>query len=181
MRVLIGCGGTGGHIYPGVTIAMALQKKFTDLEVLFVGAVGGMEMEIVPTSGYSIVGIPIKGLQRKKIFQNLSLFYLILKSLFRVWGIIRSFKPDVVIGTGGYASFPTLFAAYIKGIPTLIQEQNQSAGLTTKFLSRFVTKICTAYPTLSLPCSTNKITITGNPVRPSIYIFKKERCESLSY
>ncbi|MBX9889678.1 MAG: undecaprenyldiphospho-muramoylpentapeptide beta-N-acetylglucosaminyltransferase [Amoebophilaceae bacterium] len=169
MRILIGCGGTGGHIYPAIAIADAMKAKHASVEFLFVGKKGGMEMEIIPTTGYPIIGIDIKGLQRKKIIPNLTLPFLLLKSLYQARKIIRNFKPNIVIGTGGYACLPTLLAAYTQGIPTLIQEQNSVAGLTNRLLARLVTKICVGYPAVAFPCAKKKIVVTGNPVRPSIY------------
>ncbi|ROT46949.1 undecaprenyldiphospho-muramoylpentapeptide beta-N-acetylglucosaminyltransferase [Candidatus Cardinium hertigii] len=183
MRLLIGCGGTGGHIYPAISIAHALKEQFADVELLFVGAKGGMEMDIVPAAGYPIAMIDIKGLQRKKNIQNIWLPFLVLKSFYQARKIIKLFKPDVVIGTGGYACFPTLFAAYSQKIPTLIHEQNGSAGLANRLLSRLVTKICTGYPAVVFPCAQEKIIFTGNPVRPSMYMYmpKKEQAEALRY
>lgn len=181
MRILIGCGGTGGHIYPAIAIAHGLKEHDTNVNILFVGTRGGMEMDLVPGDGYPIMPIDIRGLQRRKIARNFGLPFLMLKSLYQARQIIKLFKPDVIIGTGGYACFPTLFAAYTKNIPTLIQEQNSSAGLTNRLLSRFVDKICTGYAAVAFPCSKEKITVTGNPVRSSIYRFKKERAEALAF
>ena len=169
MRILIGCGGTGGHIYPAIAIADAIKATHATVAFLFVGKKGGMEMEILPNTGYPIIGIDIKGLQRKKIIPNLSLPFLLLKSLYQARKIIRNFKPNVVIGTGGYACLPTLLAAYTQGIPTLIQEQNSVAGFANQLLARLVTKICVGYPAVAFPCAKEKIVLTGNPVRPSIY------------
>lgn len=181
MRVLIGCGGTGGHIYPAVAIADGLREEVMGVEVLFVGAQGGMEMDIVARLGYTIVSVPIRGMQRKKIGQNFFLFLLFLKAFFKARSIINSFKPDIVIGTGGYACLPTLFAACSKQIPTLIQEQNSIAGLANRLLARFVTKICIGYPTVAFPGVREKLCITGNPVRASIYRPKRKQAEALRY
>ncbi|WP_339044680.1 undecaprenyldiphospho-muramoylpentapeptide beta-N-acetylglucosaminyltransferase [Cardinium endosymbiont of Tipula unca] len=181
MRVLIGCGGTGGHIYPAIAIAHELKEQDPNVDILFVGTRGGMEMDLVPNAGYPIMSIDIRGLKRGKIAQNLGLPFLMLKSLYQARKIIKLFKPNVAIGTGGYACFPTLLAAYTKNIPTLIQEQNSSAGLTNRLLSRFVDKICTGYTAVVLPCSKEKTVVTGNPVRSSIYRLEKERAEALTF
>ena len=181
MRILIGCGGTGGHIYPGVSIADALKAKFPEASLLFVGAQGGMELDIVAAAGYQIAEIHIRGWQRKKIIQNVRLPFLVLKSLYQARTIIKRFKPDLVIGTGGYACFPTLLAAYGQNIPTLIQEQNSIAGLATTLLSNLVTKVCTGYPAVALPCKKEKIILTGNPIRPCIYQPTIDKVDAFEY
>ncbi|MDD9139719.1 MAG: undecaprenyldiphospho-muramoylpentapeptide beta-N-acetylglucosaminyltransferase [Candidatus Cardinium sp.] len=181
MRLVIGCGGTGGHIYPALAIATALKAQFSAVELLFVGANGGIEEAIVAAAGYQIVCLPIKGLQRKQWLCNIRLPFLILKSFYQARQIIKAFKPDVVVGTGGYVCFPTLLAAYSKGIPTLIQEQNSIAGLTNRLLARLVTKICTGYPSVYFSCAKEKIVVTGNPVRASLFATKNDQAAALRY
>ena len=181
MRVLIGCGGTGGHIYPAIAIADGIKGQFPDASFLFVGTKGGKEVGLVVAAGYPIMRISIRGFQRNKVIKNLLLPFLILKSLYQARRIIKSFKPDIVIGTGGYASFPTLFIAATQKIPTLIQEQNSVAGLTNKFLARFVDKVCTGYPNVFFPCAREKIIFTGNPVRSSLCTFREDRMDALEY
>ncbi|WP_243518553.1 MULTISPECIES: undecaprenyldiphospho-muramoylpentapeptide beta-N-acetylglucosaminyltransferase [unclassified Candidatus Cardinium] len=181
MRVLIGCGGTGGHIYPAIAIADGIKKQFPNATFLFVGAKGGKEVGLVVAAGYPIMRISIRGFQRNKIIKNLLLPFLLLKSLYQARSIIKSFKPDVVIGTGSYASFPTLFVASIQKVPTLIQEQNSVAGLTNQLLSRWVNKICTGYPKVIFPCPKEKVIFTGNPVRASLCTFQEDRMDALEY
>ena len=167
-KVIISGGGTGGHIFPAIAIANALQKRLPDLEILFIGAQGRMEMEKVPKAGYRIEGLPIAGLQRSLSLKNLSLPFKVINSLMKATSIIKSFKPDVVVGVGGYASGPVLFAAALKGIPTLIQEQNSYAGITNKILGKRARKICVAYEGMDKFFAKDKIVITGNPVRKDI-------------
>ncbi|MDN5247443.1 MAG: glycosyltransferase, partial [Candidatus Cardinium sp.] len=181
MRILIGCGGTGGHIYPAIAIADGIKQQFPDAVFLFVGTQGGKEIGLVVAAGYPIMRISIKGFQRRKIIKNILLPFLLLKSLYQARSIIKSFKPDIVIGTGGYASFPTLFVAALQKIPTLIQEQNSIAGLTNSLLSRLVHKICTGYPDVFFPCEKEKIIFTGNPVRSSLCTFQEDRMDALEY
>ena len=142
VRIILSGGGTGGHIFPAVAIANELKKQIPNSKILFVGALGRMEMEKVPKAGYDIIGLPIAGLQRRLTFSNLMFPFLLIKSLWKARKILNDFKPDVVIGTGGYASGPILRAASSRGIPTLIQEQNSFAGITNKILSQKVNKIC---------------------------------------
>ena len=144
-RVIISGGGTGGHIFPAIAIANAIQKKNKNIEFLFIGSKGRMEMEKVPESGYKIKGLWISGFQRKLSLRNLIFPIKLFFSQLSAFRIIYTFRPDLVIGTGGYASGPILFAACIKKIPTLIQEQNSYPGITNKILSRYVNKICVAY------------------------------------
>lgn len=143
--MILSGGGTGGHIFPAVAIANEIKKLVPEVEILFVGALGRMEMEKVPAAGYKIIGIPIAGLQRRLSISNLKLPFLIFKSLLKTREIIRNFKPDVVVGTGGYASGPLLRSATSKGIPALLQEQNSYAGITNKILSKKAARICVAY------------------------------------
>lgn len=176
MRVIISGGGTGGHIYPGIAIADALKEAFKEInqniEILFVGAEGKMEMEKVPKAGYRVIGLPIRGLQRsfspKNILENLKFPVRLFGSLNQARNIIKEFNPDVVVGTGGYASGAVLQVATTMGIPTLIQEQNGHAGLTNKILSRQVDAICVAYPNMDSYFPKQKIQFTGNPVRSDL-------------
>ncbi|CAH2559792.1 UDP-N-acetylglucosamine--N-acetylmuramyl-(pentapeptide) pyrophosphoryl-undecaprenol N-acetylglucosamine transferase [Cardinium endosymbiont of Oedothorax gibbosus] len=181
MRVLIGCGGTGGHIYPAIATADGIKSKFRDAVFLFVGAKGGREVGLVVAAGYSIKPISIRGFQRKKVLKNVCFPFLLFKSLYQARSIIQSFKPDVVIGTGGYASFPTLFVAAMQKIPTLIQEQNSVVGLTNQFLVRLVSKICTGYPDVVLPCVKEKVVFTGNPIRSALCTFQEDQMDALEY
>jgi UDP-N-acetylglucosamine--N-acetylmuramyl-(pentapeptide) pyrophosphoryl-undecaprenol N-acetylglucosamine transferase len=173
MRVIISGGGTGGHIFPAVAIADALKKKDANIEILFVGAEGKMEMERVPKAGYAIVGLPIVGLQRKltirNIWNNLFFPFKLLKSLSRAKAIIQEFKPDVVVGVGGYASGPILRVAMEKGIKGLIQEQNSYAGVTNKLLAQKAAAICVAYENMERFFPKHKIANLGNPVRRELW------------
>ena len=165
-RVILSGGGTGGHIYPAVAVAEALQRRCGDgVELLFVGAEGKMEMEKIPTLGYRIVGLPTAGLQRRFALSNLALPFKVLKSVGRARRTIREFGADVVVGFGGYASGPVLWAAQRSGIPTLIQEQNSYAGLTNKILARGARRICVAYDGMERFFPAERIVHTGNPLR----------------
>ena len=143
-RIILSGGGTGGHIFPAVSIADELRRRHPDADILFVGAQGRMEMTRVPEAGYRIVGLPIAGIQRSLSLSNLAVPFKVISSLWRARSIVRRFRPDVVIGTGGYASAPVLFAASLAGVPTLIQEQNGFAGLTNRILSHRARVICVA-------------------------------------
>ncbi len=175
MKVIISGGGTGGHIYPAIAIANTLREKVKDIDILFIGAKDRMEMEKVPIAGYPIKGLWISGLQRKFTFKNLLFPIKIISSLLQARKIIDEFKPDVVIGVGGYASGPTLRAATFKGIPTLIQEQNSFPGITNKLLAAKVNKICVAYEGMEKFFPKRKIILTGNPVRQNILDLNIER------
>ena len=164
-RVIISGGGTGGHIFPAVAIANALKKISPEIEILFVGAHGRMEMERVPAAGYKIIGLDIQGFQRKSLFKNLLLPYKLLMSLIRSRSIIKEFKPDVAVGVGGYASGPLLYAASLMKIPYLIQEQNSYAGITNKRLAKKAEKICVAFGGMEKFFPAEKILVTGNPIR----------------
>lgn len=164
-KFIISGGGTGGHIFPAVAIANALREKEPGSEILFVGAIGKMEMEKVPAAGYPIEGLWISGLQRKLTLKNLAFPFKLVSSLFKARGIINRFRPDVVIGVGGFASGPTLRVATQKGIPALIQEQNSYPGITNKLLAGKVAKICVAYDGMEKYFPADKIIKTGNPVR----------------
>lgn len=168
IKVIISGGGTGGHIYPAIAIANEIKERHPDSIILFVGAENRMEMTRVPEAGYEIVGLPISGYDRKNIIRNLSVLKKLAISLLRSNRIINKFKPDIVIGVGGYASGPILKIASMKKIPTLIQEQNSYAGMTNKFLAKKVSKICVAYEGLEHVFPKNKIVITGNPCRKEL-------------
>ncbi len=180
-NILLSGGGTGGHIYPAVAIANELKKRYPDASFLFVGAKDRMEMEKVPQSGYDIKGLWITGIQRKLILKNLLFPFKLISSLWNAHKIINAFKPDVVIGTGGFASGPTLYVAALKNIPTLIQEQNSYPGITNKLLSKKVDKICVAYDKLARFFPKNKILKTGNPVRQDLLEISTKRVEALDF
>lgn len=176
MRVLISGGGTGGHIYPAIAIANEIKARYPDAAFLFVGAKDKMEMEKVPEAGYEIEGLWISGIQRKLTLKNLLFPFKLIHSLFKANRIINRFKPDIVIGTGGFASGPTLMRANSKGIPTLIQEQNSYPGITNKYLSKKAKKICVAYDGLERFFPADKIVKTGNPVRQDLLkVYKKKK------
>lgn len=168
LRVLISGGGTGGHIFPALSIARALQRRNPDTEVLFVGAQGRMEMTRVPKEGYEIIGLPVAGFDRRRLWRNIAVVIKLWRSMMRARSVIRKFKPDIAVGVGGYASGPTLKQAQKMHIPTLIQEQNSYAGVTNKLLARRADTICVAYPNLERFFPEDKIVMTGNPVRPEI-------------
>ncbi|MDT3402676.1 undecaprenyldiphospho-muramoylpentapeptide beta-N-acetylglucosaminyltransferase [Mucilaginibacter terrae] len=165
LRIIISGGGTGGHIFPAVAIANALKKLAPDTEILFVGANGRMEMEKVPAAGYKIIGLDIQGIQRKAVWKNFLFPIKLINSISKAAKIIKDFKPDAAVGVGGYASGPLLYAASLKGIPTLIQEQNSYAGITNKWLSKKAQKICVAFDEMDRFFPAEKIIKTGNPVR----------------
>ncbi|HIZ86082.1 MAG TPA: undecaprenyldiphospho-muramoylpentapeptide beta-N-acetylglucosaminyltransferase [Candidatus Coprenecus stercoravium] len=164
-RIIISGGGTGGHIFPALSIAGAIKEMEPETEILFVGAEGKMEMEKVPAAGYRIIGLPVAGLQRRLTLSNLSIPFKVAKSLMKAGNIIRDFRPEAVVGVGGYASAPMLWTAQNKGIPTLIQEQNSYAGLTNKILGRKARKICVAYEGMERFFPADRIMFTGNPIR----------------
>lgn len=177
IRAIISGGGTGGHIFPAVSIADRLKTANPDTEILFVGAEGRMEMEKVPAAGYRIIGLPVAGLQRKFTLSNLALPFKVARSIRMAGWIIGSFKPDIAIGVGGYASAPLLWSACRKGIPTLIQEQNGFAGLTNRILGRKAGKICVAYDGMERFFPAEKIVKTGNPIREGFVPADKEKIE----
>ena len=186
LRVIISGGGTGGHIFPAVSIAGKLKELNPDTEILFVGAEGRMEMEKVPAAGYKIVGLPIAGLQRQltlhNIKENIKLPLKILSSLRKAGRLIDEFRPDIAIGVGGYASAPLLWKATRKGIPALIQEQNGFAGLTNRLLGRRVKRICVAYEGMSKFFPEDRIVLTGNPIRSEIIpVSSALKAEGLSF
>ncbi len=177
-RVLISGGGTGGHIFPAISIANALRRRFPAVNILFVGADNRMEMERVPAAGYPIEGLSISGFDRKNIFRNIAVLIRLRRALSRARSIVRSFKPDVAIGVGGYASGPTLKAAQRLGVPTLIQEQNSYAGVTNKLLARKAGRICVAYEGMERFFPAEKIVMTGNPVRKTLLDNTMSRAEA---
>lgn len=170
LRFIISGGGTGGHIFPAISIANAIRERWSDAEFLFVGAEGRMEMERVPSAGYKIVGLPVAGFNRKSLIKNISVVFKLLKSMNKARKIITDFNPDVAIGVGGYASGPVLRAATSKRIPTLIQEQNSYAGVTNKILSKKASKICVAYDNMERFFPKDKIVLTGNPTRQDLRV-----------
>lgn len=174
-------GGTGGHIFPAIAIADALKKRLQNVEILFVGAKGRMEMEKVPQSGYEIKGLWISGFQRKLDKRNLIFPFKLISSLLGALKIVKSFKPDIVIGTGGYASGPLLYMASRRNVPTLILEQNSYPGITNKLLGKSVDRICVAYPGMEKYFVKNKITITGSPIRELITENKIEKSEACKF
>ncbi|MFN0214432.1 MAG: undecaprenyldiphospho-muramoylpentapeptide beta-N-acetylglucosaminyltransferase [Saprospiraceae bacterium] len=181
LKILITGGGTGGHVFPAIAIADAIKKLQPETEFLFVGAIGKMEMERVPKAGYVIEGLNIAGFQRGMSLKNLSFPVKLLRSLWKARNIIRKFQPDVVIGTGGFASGPVMRAAQKAGIPTLIQEQNSYAGVTNKILGKKASRICVAYDHMEQFFPQEKIAFTGNPVRSDILKLEGKRQEALEY
>ena len=180
-RVVISGGGTGGHIFPAVAIADEIKRRNPNAEILFVGALGKMEMEKVPAAGYKIVGLPIAGFQRKLTFSNFLLPFKIIGSLLKARKLLKDFNPEVVIGVGGYASGPTLKAATYLKIPTLIQEQNGFPGKTNKLLAKSVHSICTAYDGLDRFFPKEKILLTGNPVRKEMVDIANKHDEACAF
>ncbi len=180
-RFILSGGGTGGHIYPAVAIANELKRRYPDAEFLFVGAKDKMEMEKVPNAGYKIEGLWISGLQRKLTFKNLLFPFKLLSSLMKAGKIVNKFKPDVVIGTGGFASGPLLKRASAKGIPCVLQEQNSYAGITNKLLAKKSQKICVAYDHMEQFFPEDKIVKTGNPVRGDLVTNNVTKKEALVY
>ena len=168
LRVIISGGGTGGHIFPAVSIANAIKAQRPDAKILFVGAIGRMEMQRVPAAGYDIKGLPICGFDRKNLLKNVKVLYKIWKSQRMAKQIIRAFRPQVAVGVGGYASGPTLNKAAAMGIPCLIQEQNSYAGVTNKLLAKKAEKICVAYEGMERFFPAEKLILTGNPVRQAL-------------
>ena len=186
LRVIISGGGTGGHIFPAVSIANKLKEVNPETEILFVGAEGKMEMEKVPAAGYEIVGLPIVGLQRqlnlKNIVNDLKVPFKILQSIHKAGKVIDEFKPDIAIGVGGYASAPLLWKATAKKVPALIQEQNGFAGLTNKLLAKRVGSICVAYDGMERFFPADRITFSGNPIRSEIHPYgEAEKAEGMEY
>ena len=180
-KFIISGGGTGGHIYPAIAIADALKERYPQAEFLFVGAKDRMEMEKVPQAGYRIEGLWISGLQRNLKVQNLAFPFKLASSLLRSKSIIKNFQPDAAIGTGGYASAPLLRVASQRRIPCLIQEQNSHAGITNKWLSKKVQKICVAYKGMEQFFPKDKLVFTGNPVRQDLLEIASKKDEAQAY
>ena len=185
MKVIISAGGTGGHIFPAIAVADELRRQDPSVEILFIGAEGRMEMERVPKAGYAIEGLPIAGIQRKvtvqNILKNIQLLYKLPLSMLKVRRILKRFKPDVVVGFGGFASGPTLKAAANQGIPTVLQEQNSYAGVTNKLLAEKAKVICIAYENMDKFFPKDKLVLTGNPVRSDILNVIAKRDEGIQY
>lgn len=167
-RVIVSGGGTGGHIFPAISIANAIRQLRPEAKILFVGAEGRMEMQRVPDAGYEIIGLPVAGFDRKRLWRNVGVLIKLIRSQWKARKIIKKFKPQVAVGVGGYASGPTLKMAATMGIPTLIQEQNSYAGVTNKLLAKQAKKICVAYEGMDRFFPQEKIILTGNPVRQTL-------------
>ena len=168
LRIIISGGGTGGHIFPAVSIANAIMELRPDAKILFVGAEGRMEMQRVPDAGYRIIGLPIAGFDRKHLWKNVAVLIKLARSQWKARSIIKNFRPQVAVGVGGYASGPTLKTAGMMGVPTLIQEQNSYAGVTNKLLAQKAKVICVAYDGMEKFFPADKIIMTGNPVRQNL-------------
>lgn len=181
LHFIISGGGTGGHIFPAISIANAIKDRWPSSAILFVGAEDRMEMERVPAAGYEIVGLPVAGLVRKSVLKNVSVVFKLLKSLRRARKIVKTFKPNVVIGVGGYASAPVLRAASSQGIPTLLQEQNSYAGVTNKMLGRKASTICVAYEGMDKFFPKERIVLTGNPCRQDLEITPEKVGEGYAF
>lgn len=179
LRIIISGGGTGGHIFPAVSIANAIRAKYPDADILFVGALGRMEMQRVPDAGYRIIGLPICGFDRKNMLKNVAVLFKIWKSQRMAKKIIRDFRPMAAVGVGGYASGPMLNECAKRGIPCLIQEQNSYAGVTNKILAKKVDRICVAYDGMERFFPADKIVKTGNPVRQALLDTKMTKAEAL--
>ena len=179
IKVIISGGGTGGHIFPAISIANALKEKCPEAQILFVGALGRMEMQRVPAAGYEIKGLPVAGFDRKNLLKNIPVLFKLFKSRRMAKQIIREFQPDIAIGVGGYASGPTLDAAANAGIPTLLQEQNSFAGVTNKILAKKAKKICVAYDGMERFFPAESIIKTGNPIRQNLLTAQVSREEGL--
>ncbi len=180
-KVIISGGGTGGHIFPAVSIANALKRIDPAIDILFVGATGRMEMEKVPAAGYMIVGLDIQGFQRKQLWKNILLPVKIITSLWKARIIIKNFKPDVAVGVGGYASGPLLYASGLMGIPYLIQEQNSYAGITNKKLGKNARKVCVAFEGMEKFFPKERVLLTGNPIRRESVDIAGKREEALKF
>ena len=180
-RIIISGGGTGGHIFPAVSIANAIKELRPDAEILFVGAEGRMEMQRVPDAGYKIIGLPVAGFDRRHLWKNFAVLVKLARSQWKARSIIKQFRPQVAVGVGGYASGPTLKTAGMMGVPTLIQEQNSYAGVTNKLLAKKASKICVAYEGMEKFFPADKIVITGNPVRQDLEEALSKKEEALAF
>jgi len=181
MRIVFSGGGTGGHVFPAIAIADAVRRKLPDAEVLFIGALGKLEMDRVPKAGYPIKGLWISGFHRKWTLKNLMFPIKLVYSLFKSWRILKKFKPDVIVGVGGFASGPALHIASLMDIPSLIQEQNSYPGFTNRFLADKVDKICVAYENMDKYFPADKIILTGNPVRDQISHLQVSRSDAITH
>lgn len=181
LKVIIAGGGTGGHIFPAIAIANATKRLHPNCDILFVGALGKMEMEKVPKEGYEIVGLEIAGFNRSSLLKNFSLPLKLVKSFFKARSIIKDFRPDVVVGVGGYASFPVLYMAQQARVKTLLQEQNSFAGKSNKILGKRANSICVAYENMEKFFPAKAISITGNPVRANISSSSLNRAEGVLF
>ena len=181
LHFIISGGGTGGHIFPALSIADAIKKRWPESAILFVGAKDRMEMERVPAAGYEIVGLPVAGFVRKSIIKNFSVAFKLLKSLRRARKIVQTFKPNVVIGVGGYASVPVLRAAASQGIPTLLQEQNSYAGIANKWLGQNASTICVAYEGMEKFFPKERLVLTGNPCRQDLEATPQKAIEGYNF
>ncbi|MDK2852944.1 MAG: UDP-N-acetylglucosamine--N-acetylmuramyl-(pentapeptide) pyrophosphoryl-undecaprenol [Proteiniphilum sp.] len=180
-RVIVSGGGTGGHIFPAISIANAVRERWPGAEILFVGALGRMEMERVPAAGYRIIGLPVAGFDRKNLLKNISVGWKLFKSMRQAKKIVKDFRPDVAVGVGGYASGPLLKAAAAAGVPTLLQEQNSYAGVTNKMLAKRAEVICVAYEGMERFFPKEKIVLTGNPCRQDLVITEQKRNEGYNF
>ncbi len=180
-KIIISGGGTGGHVFPAIAIADALSKKLPGTEILFIGALGRLEMEKVPAAGYKIIGLPVSGFIRKLSAGNIKVILNLIKSLRKASRIIKDFRPDAVVGVGGYASGPVLWVAGRKKIPVLIQEQNSYAGVTNKLLGSKASRICVAYPEMDKYFEASKIIYTGNPVRAELFTKAPAKEEAIRF
>jgi len=180
-KIIISGGGTGGHIFPALSIASEIQRRFPDAEILFIGAKDRMEMERVPAAGYRIIGLPVCGFDRKRLLRNFKVVWRLIKSLRMAGKIVLDFKPDIAIGVGGYASGPTLWAASSRHIPILIQEQNSYAGITNKLLGKRASRICVAYRGMGRFFPEERMVVTGNPVRKELETIREKEAEAYQY
>ena len=180
-KIIISGGGSGGHIFPAVAIANIIKENYPNSDILFVGAEGKMEMEKVPQAGYKIIGLPIRGIQRRLTLKNLAVPFQLISSLWKARKIIKEFKPDVAIGVGGYASAATLKMAAMAKVPTLVQEQNSFPGITNKWLAKDAKKICVAYDGLDRFFPESKLIKTGNPVRNEVVQIEGKRDEAFEF
>lgn len=181
LRVIVSGGGTGGHIFPAISIANAVRERWPEAEILFVGALGRMEMERVPVAGYRIIGLPVVGFDRKNLLRNVPVVWKLLKSMQQAKKIVKEFRPDVAVGVGGYASGPLLKAAAAAGVPTILQEQNSYAGVTNKMLAEKAAVICVAYEGMERFFPKEKIVLTGNPCRQDLQITEEKRDEGYRF
>ncbi|KGN81692.1 UDP-N-acetylglucosamine--N-acetylmuramyl-(pentapeptide) pyrophosphoryl-undecaprenol N-acetylglucosamine transferase [Porphyromonas cangingivalis] len=180
-KYIISGGGTGGHIFPALSIANEIRRRDPQAKFLFVGAKGRMEEEKVPAAGYEILTLPVKGLDRKRLHKNIPILYRLIKGLFTVRKVLKAFAPDIAIGVGGYASAPTLITANLLGVPTLVQEQNSYAGVTNKIVGRWAKKVCVAYKGMERFFPKENIILTGNPVRQDLFEVSKHAPEAYEY